>query len=74
MKFPLKLWPPNGQFLPGIFVAWDGIHVLYFWKALGTGMLEMMFPGVNSPTYKQVVDLIPLGKFTYGRCVSSEVH
>ena len=22
------------------------MHVLYFWKALGTGMLKMMFPGV----------------------------
>ena len=29
------------------------MHVLYFWKALGTGMSEMMFPGVwhaNSQT------------------------
>ena len=22
------------------------MHVLYFWKALGTGMLDMMFSGV----------------------------
>ena len=22
------------------------MHVLYFWKALDTGMLKMMFPGV----------------------------
>ena len=22
------------------------MHVLYFWKPLGTGMSEMMFPGV----------------------------
>ena len=42
--------PPLAIFFLNFFYSWDDMHVLYFWKALGTGMLEMMFPGVNSPT------------------------
>ena len=37
---------PSGQFSPNRIFSWDDLHVLYFWKALGTRMLVMVFWGV----------------------------
>ena len=31
-----------GQFSPDRIFLWDDMHVLYFWKALGTRMLVMV--------------------------------
>ena len=38
---------PSSQFSPNRIFSWDDMHVLYFWKALGTRMLVMVFWGVS---------------------------